>query len=140
MIRITCLRLPSSTPSMPWPSLRSQAGYTLIEVLVAAAVFVSVFVTIALLFARTTSEYSGWQILTAAQLAQTALEGTLAQRTLDSDTWTVQANGVSWQIEKHVEEAAENLWSITISVRRVKDQKAYASLWTQVCEPTASGR
>jgi len=117
-----------------------ESGYTIIEVLVAAAVFAVVFMMIAVLFVRTTTEYSGWQLLTATQLAQTAMEEALAGRFDESATWTTHANGVEWVVRRELEEETENLWTIRITVDRRNNGKTYAKLWTQMYRSDLASR
>lgn len=111
------------------------SGFTLVEVLLASAVFVVVFMMLATLFGQATVSFAGTRLLTATQLARSAMERALASGTPISGLTTVRSNRVAWEIEQSVETASEEILEVRIVVKRVSDGKVYASLWTQIYKP-----
>lgn len=107
----------------------------MVEALVAAAVFATVFLTIVTLFARATTDLSGARLLTATALAQTAMEEALRTESLSPATRTVSANRIRWEVQQSVEELPGNMWMIAIAVRGESDKKTYATLWTKTYRP-----
>ena len=121
---------------IPARSLAHRGGFTLVEVLVAAAVFSVVFLTIATLFARATTDFAGTRLLTATMLSQAAMQEALNGDALNSRTSTLNSNGVTWELQQTVDQGPGDLWTIRITVRRQMDGKEYATLWTQVYRPS----
>ncbi len=113
----------------------ARGGFTLVEVLVAAAVFATVFLTIVTLFARAATDFSGSRLLTATTLAQTAMEEALKAESLLPATRTVIANRIRWEVQQSVEELPGNVWMIEIAVRGQSDKRTYATLWTRAYRP-----
>lgn len=117
------------------PLRRVRGGFTLVEVLVAAVVFATVFLTIVTLFSRAATDFSGSRLLTATTLAQAAMEEALKAELLPSARWTVNANRIRWEVQRRVEELPGNLWTIEIIVKRQSDERTYATLRTQAYRP-----
>lgn len=113
-----------------------EAGFTLVEVLVAAALFVGVFVTLATLFAQATTGLSGTRLLSATSLAQTAMEAAIQMDSPASGGWTVRANRILWEVEQTVEQTKSDILRVSIVVRRVSDGKVHASASTELYRPT----
>jgi prepilin-type N-terminal cleavage/methylation domain-containing protein len=118
---------------------KGEAGFTLVEVLVASALFASVFLVVATLFGRATIDFSGRRLITATQLAQEAMEEAFVAPSPPTVSQTVRANRISWEITTESKEQRISFWTIEVTVRRVADGKAYANLWTQIHRPTLSG-
>lgn len=114
----------------------NERGFTLVEVLVSAALFVGVFVTLSTLFAQATTGFSGTRIIAAATLAQSAMEEAIAAGNPKSREWTERSNRILWNIVQGVEPASDGFLTVRVIVTRVSDGKVYASLWTQLSQPT----
>jgi len=117
-------------------ALSNENGFTLVEVLVAAALFLTVFMTLAALFAQATTGFSGTQLIAASMLAQAEIEEAVRSDGPESRLWTEQSNRVLWEIDRTVERTSADLLDIHVTVKRVSDGKVYASLWTQLYRPT----
>jgi len=115
--------------------LRDESGFTLVEVLVASAIFVGVFLMVTTLLARATTDYLGRRVLTATQLAQAEMEDALGAGTLEPHRATIRENGITWDILTDTHTATGGLWSIEVRVIRHVDSTVYATLWTQVYRP-----
>ncbi len=117
--------------------IRDERGFTLVEVLVAAALFLGVFMTLATLFAQATTGFTGTRLITASTLAQSAMEEAINARFQESIRRTERSNQVLWEIDRTVERVSDRLIDVRVTVTRASDSKVYASLWTQLYRPIA---
>ena len=111
-------------------------GFTLVEVLVAAALFVGVFVTLATLFVQATTNLSGARLISATLLAQAVMQEAVGSDAPETGRWTVRSNRILWEVERTVEQAKDDVLRVGVIVRRVSDRKIHASLWTEIYRPS----
>lgn len=107
-----------------------QKGYTLLEVMIATAVFAVVLIPMVALLGNVLIKYSTSDLITSANLAREEMERTLHDRAFEDGQKNVQMGNLSYKIIKKVENK-DDLLLIQVEVFRTKDNKALASIYTE---------
>lgn len=108
----------------------TQKGYTILEVMIASAVFAVLLIPMVALLGNVLIKYSTSDLVTATSLAREEMERTLHDQTFEDRQKTIQMGSVSYKIIKKVENEA-NLLLIRVEVFRAKDNKVLASIYTE---------
>jgi prepilin-type N-terminal cleavage/methylation domain-containing protein len=110
--------------------LTEQKGYTILEVMIASAVFAVVLIPMVALLGNVLIKYSTSDLITATNLAREEMERTLHDRAFEDGQKNVQMGNLSYKIIKEVENQ-DDLLLIRIEVFRAKDKKVLASIYTE---------
>lgn len=105
-------------------------GYTLLEVLISLAIFVSILLPLVTLMATVLNKYSNSDLIVATNLGREEMEKTLNNRTFVDEKNIIKINRVFWNISKRIQED-NGLVSVTIEVSRRSDDKVLASLYVE---------
>ena len=108
----------------------NQNGYTILEVMIASAVFAVVLIPMVALLGNVLIKYSTSDLITATNLAREEMERTLHDRAFEDLQKNVQMGSLSYKIIKEVENQ-DDLLLIRIEVFRAKDDKVLASIYTE---------
>jgi len=105
-------------------------GYSILELLVASAIFGVVLVPMVVLLGNVLVKYSAADLITATNLGREAMESTLFNHVWSNRDNETEQNNIFWKVERRVEEEQE-LLKITVNVYRVRDEKLLVSLYTE---------
>ena len=111
-------------------SVADQKGYTILEVMIASAVFAVVLIPTVALLGNVLIKYSTSDLITATSLAREEMERTLHDRAFEDEQRTVQLGNLSYKIVKKIENR-DDLLLIRIEVVRARDDKVLASVYTE---------
>lgn len=111
-------------------SVANQKGYTILEVMIASAVFAVVLIPMVALLGNVLIKYSTSDLITATNLAREEMERTLHDRAFEDLQKNVQMGNLSYKIIKEVENK-DDLLLIRVEVFRAKDNKVLASIYTE---------
>ena len=117
------------TGSGIWTSFLSEAGYTLVETLVASALLLGVLIPAILFLGRISSRSVDRDRMVATQLARAAIERTTTFGIYQDEVEVTSQNNTEWQIERNIYERM-NLVEITVRVSRAKSGRVLAELKT----------
>ena len=110
-------------------SVADQKGYTILEVMVASAVFAVVLIPTVALLGNVLIRYSTADLITATNLARGEMERTLHDQAFEDEQKTVQLGNLSYKIVKKIENR-DDLLLIRVEVVRARDGKILASVYT----------
>lgn len=110
--------------------LSDTRGLTIIEVLIAATVFMIGFSIMVFLLTEINRDYSAKDITIAYHLGTAYLERALAEQDFSSRVDTLEVSSITFRIEKHVEKE-DRLNKIRIDVYRAKQNKLLLSLYNE---------
>jgi prepilin-type N-terminal cleavage/methylation domain-containing protein len=108
----------------------NEKGYTILEVMIASAIFAVVLIPMVALLGNVLIKYSTSDLITATNLAREEMEKTLHDRAFKDMQKSVQMGNVNYKIIKKVENK-DDLLLIRVEVFRAKDNKALASIYTE---------
>ena len=109
--------------------LRDTRGYTLVETLMASAIFLGVLVPACLLAGRLALSRHSHEVLIATQLAQTEMERTLAGALYDDEEKLVAFDQKNWRLKREIERR-DDLIIIRVLVFRGARAQALLTLQT----------
>jgi Tfp pilus assembly protein PilV len=105
-------------------------GMTIIEVLIAATVFMIGFTIMTFLLGQIVEKYSSKDIVIANQLAQSTMNRTLITNDFTSLEKIDVVSGVSYKIERLIE-IKDNLVKLRIVISRHKTNKTLVTLYDE---------
>ncbi len=108
--------------------LTSQSGLTVIEILIAAVIFMVGFSTLILLMNSSLVRFSAKELMQADQLAQEMMTRTLADRDTTSIDTVITRSRVAFRVERRVS-IAEHLAGVSLTVYREKQNRKIVELY-----------
>jgi hypothetical protein len=114
--------------------VKSSAGYTLVETLVASAIFLGVLVPASLVVAKLAMSRYNHEVMIATQLAKDEMEKTILGESYHDEVKEIVLDKTRWQLIRTVEERF-GLIEIRVSVFRNRDARPLAELKTLRAPP-----
>lgn len=114
--------------------LRDESGYTLVETLIANALFLAALIPAILIFGRVTMNNSAAEKIAAYEIAKEQIEIVNHSEQPKSEQAQIRVNNKDWLVKTQALNI-NGLWQITVSVYRPKKDKAIAKLQTLRFQP-----
>ena len=108
--------------------LRDQSGITLIEILIAAVIFMIGFSTLILLMNSTLVKFSTRELLHTNQLANEVMATSLALRDTTAMDTTLTRGGVEYRVTRRVS-VEDHLVRISVDVLRAREDRKITELY-----------
>jgi prepilin-type N-terminal cleavage/methylation domain-containing protein len=109
--------------------VRTESGYTLVEMLVASAVLLGVLVPATLFLGKITTGRKGRDLIIASQLAESEMERTTSHELYENSEKQIRLDNRNWRIIRNIEED-QGLVDIRIHVFKAKKPKPVFTLKT----------
>ncbi len=114
--------------------LSSESGLTLLEVLIAAVIFMIGFSLLMALLNSTLLKFSTKELITASAIGKEAMLQAISTADTTSSSSTVQESGIRYRVEKAII-VSDRLAGVTITVFRQKHDKKIIQLYDEFLVP-----
>jgi hypothetical protein len=110
--------------------IQSAKGLTIIEVLIASAVFMIGFSIMVFLLGDLIGKQSPKDLISASQIAKEEMELTLVSAEINDHNELKEIAGVEYRVEQIVD-SEENLYKIRVNIYRAKTAKLLVSIYNE---------